>query len=131
MIDKITLKQEADKLFASTSYEVLWGSPAGEFFTSEKFGTLSLKPGQKLTKFERPDETDTKKLVPEKKEPNANDTIAKIKAVDSLEALKEFAGDERKSVKQVYAWKEKQLTAGIVVVGAKTENGNADSVNQK
>ena len=53
MTDKTTLKQEADKLFASTSYEVLWGSPAGEFFTSEKIGSLSLKEGQKLIKFEK------------------------------------------------------------------------------
>ncbi|REH00274.1 hypothetical protein [Flavobacterium aquicola] len=129
MIDKTTLKQEADKLFASTSYEVLWGSPAGEFFTSEKIGSLSLKEGQKLIKFEK---TETKEL-------NANDTIAKIKAVTSLEALKEFEGDERKSVKSVYDWKQKQLTEAINVVGAKTVgtapavagNGNTDTDTKK
>ena len=53
MIDKTTLKQEADKLFASTSYEVLWGSPAGEFFTCEKIGSKALKKGEKLIKFEK------------------------------------------------------------------------------
>lgn len=131
MIDKITLKQEADKLFASASYKVLWGSPAGEFFTSEKLGTLSLKPGQKLIKFERPDKAI--ETASDKKELNANDAIAKIKVIDSIEALKAFENDDRKSVKQVYGWKLKQLTAAINVVGAKTEtgNGNADTDTQK
>lgn len=48
-----TLKQEADELFASTTHNVLWANPKGEFFTSENAGNLSLKKGQKLTKFER------------------------------------------------------------------------------
>lgn len=129
MIDKNKLKQEADKLFDSTSYEVLWGSPIGEFFTSEKTGSLSLKAGEKLIKFEK---TETKEL-------NANDTIAKMKAVTSLEALKEFEGDERKSVKSVYNWKAKQLTEAINVVGAKTVgitstvtgNGNEETEAKK
>jgi hypothetical protein len=129
MIDKTTLKQEADKLFASTSYEVLWGSPAGEFFTCDKIGSLSLKEGQKLIKFEKT----------EKKESNTNDTIAKIKAVTSLEDLKEFESDERKSVKSVYDWKQKQLTEAINVVGGKTVgttsvvagNGNTDTDTKK
>ncbi|WP_268848141.1 hypothetical protein [Flavobacterium aestivum] len=129
MIDKITLKQEADKLFASTSHEVLFASPAGEFFTSEKIGSLSIKAGEKLIKFEK---TETKEL-------NANDTIAKIKAVTSLQELAAFAGDDRKSVISVYGWKEKQLIEAIKVVGAKTEgtnppvagNGNADTDTQK
>jgi hypothetical protein len=121
MIDKTTLKQEADKLFASTSYEVLWGSPAGEFFTTEKTGSLSLKEGEKLIKFEKT----------EKKELNANDTIAKIKAATSLEAIKEFENDERKSVKSVYDWKAKQLIELIPVVGATVANGNEDTDTQK
>lgn len=121
MIDKTTLKQEADKLFTSTSYEVLWGSPAGEFFTSEKTGSLSLKENEKLIKFEK---TETKEL-------NANDTIAKIKATTSLEALKEFESDERKSVKSVYGWKEKQLIEAIKVVGSTGANGNEDTEAKK
>lgn len=121
MIDKTTLKQEADKLFASTSYKVLWGSPACEFFTCEKIGSLSLKEGEKLIKFEK---TETKEL-------NANDTIAKIKATTSLEVLKEFESDERKSVKSVYEWKAKQLTEAIQVVGATGANGNEDTDTKK
>ena len=107
MIDKTTLKQEADKLFASTSYDVLWGSPAGEFFTCEKIGSKALKKGEKLIKFEK---TQTKEL-------SANDIIAKIKAVTSLKELKDYEGDERKSVKSVYSWMEKQLIADINVNG--------------
>ena len=108
MTDKTTLKQEADKLFASTSYEVLWGSPAGEFFTCEKIGSKALKKGEKLIKFEK---TQTKEL-------SANDIIAKIKAVNSLKELKAYEGDDRKSVKSVYSWMEKQLIAAINVNGA-------------
>jgi hypothetical protein len=124
MIDKTTLKQEADKLFASTSHEVLWGSPAGEFFTCDKIGSLTLKEGEKLIKFEKA----------EKKELNANDTIAKIKATNTLKELAQFAGDERKSVQQVYTWKEKQLIDAIKVAGATAgtgTNGNADTDTQK
>lgn len=120
-MDKTTLKQEADKLFASTSHEVLWGSPAGEFFTSEKTGNLSLKEGQKLIKFEK---SATKEL-------NANDTIAKIKATNTLKELAQFSADERKSVQQVYAWKEKQLIEALKVVGATGTNGNEDTATQK
>ena len=43
-------KQTAEKLFASTTHDVLWANPKGEFFTSENIGSLSLKAGQKLTK---------------------------------------------------------------------------------
>jgi hypothetical protein len=121
MMDKNTLKQEADKLFASTSHEVLWGSPAGEFFTSEKTGSLSLKEGQKLIKFEK---AATKEL-------NANDTIAWIKAATSLEVIKPFENDERKSVKSVYDWKAKQLIEAIQVVGTTGTNGNEETEAKK
>jgi hypothetical protein len=62
---KPTLQEEANSLFASTSHKVLWGNPAGEFFTSENIGLLSLKPKQTLTKFERP----TKVVKPQKETP--------------------------------------------------------------
>jgi hypothetical protein len=48
-----TIKQEADALFASGTHNVLWANPAGEFFTTENMGNLSLKKGQRLTKYER------------------------------------------------------------------------------
>ena len=53
-MSKETLKQTAATMFASTAHQVLWANPKGEFFTSENIGSLSLKPGQKLEKFERP-----------------------------------------------------------------------------
>jgi len=131
-MSKDTIKQAAETLFATTAHEILWANPKGEFFTSENLASLSLKPGQKLIKFERPEKaTET---ASDKKELNANDTIAKIKAIDSLEGLKEFESDDRKSVKQVYDWKLKQLTAAIPVVGATTEtgtDGNKDTGDQK
>ena len=125
-------KQTAEKLFASTTHDVLWANPKGEFFTSENIGSLSLKAGQKLTKFERSEKSE--KEVPDVKVPEVNikDTIAKIKAVGSLEALKAFESDDRKSVKQVYDWKLKQLTEAITVVGAKNvANVNEDNATKK
>jgi hypothetical protein len=127
-MSKDTIKQAARDLFASTAHDVLWANPKGEFFTSENIGSLSLKQGQKLTKFERQEESETS--TSDKKDLSANDAIAKIKAVTSLEDLKNFEGDERKSVKSVYAWMEKKLTDQITVVGA-TDAGNKDNAGQK
>lgn len=125
-------KQTAEKLFASTTHDVLWANPKGEFFTSENIGSLSLKAGQKLTKFERSEKSEKEVTDVKVSEVNIKDTIAKIKAVDSLEALKAFESDDRKSVKQVYDWKLKQLTEAITVVGAKdVANGNEDTATKK
>ena len=125
-------KQTAEKLFASTTHDVLWANPKGEFFTSENLGSLSLKAGQKLTKFERSEKSEKEVTDVKVPEVNIKDTIAKIKAVGSLEALKAFESDDRKSVKQVYDWKLKQLTEAITVVGAKNvANGNEDTDTKK
>lgn len=125
-------KQTAEKLFASTTHDVLWANPKGEFFTSENIGSLSLKAGQKLTKFERSEKSEKEVTDVKVPEVNIKDTIAKIKAVDSLEALKAFESDDRKSVKQVYDWKLNQLTEAITVVGAKNvANGNEDTDTKK
>lgn len=125
-------KQTAEKLFASTTHDVLWANLKGEFFTSENLGSLSLKAGQKLTKFERTEKSEKEDADVKVPELNIKDTIAKIKAVDSLEALKAFESDDRKSVKQVYDWKLKQLTEAITVVSAKNvANGNEDTDTKK
>lgn len=131
-MSKETIKQTAEKLFASTTHDVLWANPKGEFFTSENIGSLSLKAGQKLTKFERSEKSEKEVTDVKVSEVNIKDTIAKIKAVDSLEALKAFESDDRKSVKQVYDWKLKQLTEAITVVGVKdVANGNEDTATKK
>ena len=125
-------KQTAEKLFASTTHDVLWANPKGEFFTSENLGSLSLKAGQKLTKFERTEKSEKEAADVKVPELNIKDTIAKIKAVGSLEALKAFESDDRKSVKQVYDWKLNQLTEAITMVGAKNvANGNEDTDTKK
>lgn len=126
-MNKETNKQAADALFASTAHNTLWANPKGEFFTSENTGSLSLKKGEKLEKFERPE---NEASTPEKDyELNAKDTIAKIKATTSLEDLNAFESDERKSVIAVYEAKKVELTAAIEVTGATTEagDGNADT----
>ena len=139
-MSKDTLKQTAAQLFASTAHQVLWANPKGEFFTSENIGNLSLKPGQKLEKFERPQDVpeDEKVVVL-----NATKTIEAIQKVVSLEELKGFEADERKTVKEAYVKRKAELTAAINVTGANTEtgatdgaagtetNGNADTGTQK
>lgn len=130
-MNKKTNKQAADALFASTAHDTLWANPRGEFFTSENTGSLSLTTGEKLEKFERP----AKEASTQEKEYelNAKDTIAKIKATTSLEGLKTFDSDERKSVIVVYEAKKAELTAAIQVTGTTTEtaDGNADTDTQK
>ena len=139
-MSKDTLKQTAAQLFASTAYQVLWANPKGEFFTSENIGNLSLKPGQKLEKFERPQDVpeDEKVVVL-----NATKTIEAIQKVVSLEELKSFEADERKTVKEAYSKKEAELIEAIKVIEPKTvtgatngaaateTNGNADTDTQK
>lgn len=134
-MNKDTNKQAAEKLFASTAHNVLFANPKGEFFTSENIGSLSLKPGQKLEKFERTPEKE-EAAISGKKELNANASIAFIKVATSLEAIKPLETDERKSVKEAYDKKVLELTAAIDVVGAtdgatETQNGNKDTEDQK
>lgn len=122
-MSKDTLKQTAAQLFANTAHEVLWANPKGEFFTSENIGGLSLKPGQKLEKFERPQGVaEDEKVVAL----NASKTIEAIQKVDSLKELAQFSGDERKTVKEAYSKKEAELIEAIKVVQAKTETGATD-----
>jgi hypothetical protein len=138
-MSKDTFKQAADALFASTAHNTLWANPKGEFFTSENTGNLSLKPGQKLSKFERTvaaeaTEENASKVA---KVLNAQETINAILKTTSLEELKAFEADERKTVKAEYQTKHAELTAAINVVGETTEggtpakNGNEDTETQK
>lgn len=126
-MSKETIKQAADALFASTAHDVVWANPKGEFFTSENICALSLKAGEKTTKFERPTETEEIPVKPL----NALETIAKIQAATSLEDLKAFELDERKSVKAAYDLQNAKLTAEIKVnlddKGEGTDTGNADT----
>jgi hypothetical protein len=135
-MSKESIKQTADKLFASTANNVLWANPKGEFFTSKNTGSLSLKTGEKLTKFERAEEKKDSSAADEKEyEFNAKYTIAKIKAVTSLEDLKAFEGDERKSVITEYEKQHAKLTAEIKVnlddKGEGTGHGNEDTDNKE
>lgn len=133
-MSKDTLKQAADALFASTAHNLLWANPKGEFFTSENTGNLSLKAGQKLTKFERPEEKPILE-VPTVKPVSATDTIVKIEATTSLEDLKAFELDERKTVKAAYDEQHAKLVAAIKVnlddKGEGTGAGNEDTDTQK
>jgi hypothetical protein len=122
-MSKDTLNQTASELFAKTAHQVLWANPKGEFFTSDNIGSLSLKPGQKLEKFERPQGVaEDEKVVAL----NAGKTIEAIQKVDSLKELAQFSGDERKTVKEAYSKKEAELIEAIKVVQAKTETGATD-----
>lgn len=115
-MSKDTNKQAAEKLFASTTHKVLWANPKGEFFTSESFGTLSLKKGQQLEKFERPQEQEVVKVTTEKPL-SAVDSIATIKEATSLEALVPFEADTRTTVIAAYNEQHAKLLAEIEVAG--------------
>ncbi|CAM2903941.1 hypothetical protein [Flavobacterium frigoris] len=129
-MSKDTNKQTAATLFASTTHDVLWANPKGEFFTSENIGTLSLKAGQKLTKFERTEEvTEDDKAV---KPMTATDAIAFILKAESLEELKPFETDERKTVKIAYDGRTAELVAKIEVSTSqevKTAEGTQEGTN--
>lgn len=124
-------QQTAFRLFATTNHQVLWANAKGEFFTSENLGSMSLKADEKLIKFEREKASETETSEEKEYDVSAKDTIAKIKAIVSLEDLKAFETDERKSVKQVHDWKQKQLIAAINVIGSTTGNGNEDTAAKK
>ena len=129
-MNKETNKQAAEKLFATTAHDVLFANPLGEFFTSENLGNLSLKPGQKLEKFERPKEKVSEEV---EYEFSAKDTVAKIKEVASLEDLKAYETDTRKSVKEAFEKKTAELIASIEVVKTVDEgqDGNTDTEDKK
>jgi hypothetical protein len=111
-MNKETMKQEANQLFATTAHKVLWANPKGEFFTSENNCNTSLKAGEIATKFEKTEAiNDSEKVY----ELNAKDTVAKIKATTTLEELKDFEEDERKSVKTIYDAHHAKLVAEINV----------------
>ena len=122
-MSKETLKQTAATMFACTAHQVLWANPKGEFFTSENIGSLSLKPGQKLEKFERPQEVPLDEKIVAL---NASKTIEAIQKVDSLKELAQYAGDERKTVKEAYSKKEAELIEAIKVIEPKTVTGATD-----
>jgi len=50
-----TLKERVAVLFETTAHKKIFANPKGEFFTSENIGKMSLKPGEKLTHFDRDD----------------------------------------------------------------------------
>jgi hypothetical protein len=128
-MSKEDIKQAAAQLFASTTHDVLWVNPKGEFFTSENIGSLSLETGQKLEKFER---TPEKEVIDTKgKTLNQGETIAEILKVENIEGLKIYELDERKGVNAAYTDQLAKLTEAIPVIGATVVNGNADTETKK
>lgn len=130
-MSKDTNKQAAEKLFATTAHDVLYVNPKGEFFTTENIGALSLKPGQKLQKFERDQEVSEAANEDKVYEVNAKNTIAKIKEAATLEDLKAFEIDERKSVIEAYTKRLAELTEAIEVAVVIQVNGNDDTEGKK
>lgn len=127
-MSKDTNKQAAEKLFASTTHNVLWSNPKGEFFTSENIGALSLQAGQKLEKHERPQEKEATAEVTTVKPKSADALIAEIKNIATIEMAElgkdvEAKGKNRTTVIAAYNERIEQLTAALTVEGAKTETG--------
>lgn len=131
-MSKETLRQTAEKLFATTAHEVLFGvASVNEFFTTENLAQLACKKGDKPIKFSRSDfeaqeagkeapketKSDVKKTYPD----NAKNTIAKIKATTTLEALAEFE-TENEDRATVLSEIEKQKAELIAKLEVKAEN---------
>lgn len=130
-MSKDITKQAAEKLFASTAHDVLYANPKGEFFTSENIGALSLKPGQKLEKFER---TKQATEVPTIKPKSAEDLIAEIKNIATIDLAElgkdiEAKGKNRTTVIAAFDARISELTALIEVDSS--DNGNKDTEAQK
>jgi hypothetical protein len=116
---KEELKQTANELFASTTHNVLFANPRGEFFSSKNMGQIGLGSDEELVEFNRSTETEETPVQPL----NAGETIAKIEAVTTVEDLKAFEADDRKTVQAAYTEKLEKLIAGIHVVGATGSEG--------
>lgn len=137
-MSKDTNKQAAEKLFATTAHDVLWANKKGEFFTSENIGTLSLKPGEKLEKFERAAEKEAVE-VPTVKPATAESLIANAKSIATIDMAElgkdvEAKGKNRTTVIAAFDERIAELTAAIPVVGATDEtgaNGNEDTEGKK
>ncbi len=116
-MEKETLKQRADRLFAKSVHKKLWANPRGEFFSSENLGKLSLKKGETLTPFVRGEKATTTQTASNDNTPamNAKDTITAIGNTQTLEELKAFEGDERVTVQRAYETKHAELLAAIEV----------------
>lgn len=111
-MSKETIKQEAEKLLATSNYDVLYANPKGEFFTSENLGQLTLEKGEKLTKFEHNADVEE---APKAVKILAVDAIAKIEEAKTLDDLKVFEADTRATVKAAYDEKHATLLAAIQV----------------
>lgn len=137
-MSKDTNKQAAEKLFATTAHDVLWANKKGEFFTSENIGSLSLKLGEKLEKFERVAEKEAVE-VPTVKPATAESLIANAKSIATIEMAElgkdvEAKGKNRTTVIAAFDERIAELTAAIPVVGATVEtgvNGNEDTEGKK
>ncbi len=126
-MSKETNKQAAEQLFASTTHDKLWANPKGEFFTSENLGAQSLKKGQILECFERPQKEEV--VDAPAKPPSAVDSIAVIEEATTLEALVPFETDKRTTVIAAYEAQHAKLIAAIEVtsdtVGTEGTEGKA------
>ncbi len=103
---KEELKKEAKQLFETTSHNVLYGNPKGEFFTSEQSGNPTLKEGETLHKFER---SEFVKAADAAEPLKAEQAIEAIGKATTLEELKPFEADKRATVKKAYDAKLAEL----------------------
>lgn len=136
-MSKDNLKQAAEKLFAATAHDVLWGNPKGEFFTSENIGKMSLKKDQKLTKFERSSDAveakdnDASNVIKPKKAEDLINEAKEFETIEHVEIAKDIEAKAKNRTTVIAAYDERiaELTAAIDVVGA--TNGNEDTDTQK
>lgn len=143
-MSKDNLKQAAEKLFAATTHDVLWGNPKGEFFTSENMGKISLEKDQKLTKFERASNTveaknnDASNVIKPKTAEYLINEAKELETIEQVELFKEIEAKAKNRTTVIAAYDERiaELTAAIDVTTEGTDtlvptNGNEDTEGKK
>lgn len=115
--DESELKEIANSVFEQfPNCDKVFATTDGNTFLNKNRAELHAGPKGKVVTIERP-------IVAEKKEVkeyaiNATKTVEKVKAATTLEELKQFTEDDRKTVIDAVEKKTAELTAAIEVKGA-------------
>lgn len=108
---KVNLEQTAEKLFAKTTHQMLYGvASCNEFFTSENLAVMACKKGEKPVPFERLKVQNNGKKIVDEVVSELKDKITAIRGATSLDDLEAFKEDESIIIQKELEKKRKQLT---------------------
>jgi hypothetical protein len=106
---------DAKKVFATTDGNVFLSENRANLHAGAKGTVFTFEKVEKVEKAAKAEITAKQEST---KPLNATDTIAAIDACKTLEDLKAFEGDERKTVLEAYNKKSEALAEALKVVGA-------------